>query len=100
MAETNGLLNRRTGKSGTEGSNPSVSANMWPCQKKRAKPCRKNEKALRVFRPLRPLTRSVLVPMPVVINNAVTSPSMSAVCQQIFEQIRHHAFAISAPKSH
>ena len=26
MAETNGLLNRRTGKSGTEGSNPSVSA--------------------------------------------------------------------------
>ena len=27
MAETNGLLNRRTGKSGTEGSNPSVSAN-------------------------------------------------------------------------
>ncbi len=32
MAETNGLLNRRTGKSGTEGSNPSVSANMWPSQ--------------------------------------------------------------------
>ena len=28
MAETNGLLNRRTGKSGTEGSNPSVSANI------------------------------------------------------------------------
>jgi hypothetical protein len=27
VAETNGLLNRRTGKSGTEGSNPSVSAN-------------------------------------------------------------------------
>ena len=26
MAETNCLLNRRTGKSGTEGSNPSVSA--------------------------------------------------------------------------
>jgi hypothetical protein len=26
VAETNGLLNRRTGKSGTEGSNPSVSA--------------------------------------------------------------------------
>ena len=26
MAETNGLLNRRTGKSSTEGSNPSVSA--------------------------------------------------------------------------
>ena len=26
MAETNGLLNRRTGRSGTEGSNPSVSA--------------------------------------------------------------------------
>ena len=26
MAETNGLLNRRTGKSGTEGSNPSASA--------------------------------------------------------------------------
>jgi len=28
VAETNGLLNRRTGKSGTEGSNPSVSAIM------------------------------------------------------------------------
>lgn len=28
MAETNGLLNRRTGKSGTEGSNPSVSATL------------------------------------------------------------------------
>jgi hypothetical protein len=26
VAETNGLLNRRTGKSGTEGSNPSISA--------------------------------------------------------------------------
>jgi hypothetical protein len=30
VAETNGLLNRRTGKSGTEGSNPSVSASPWP----------------------------------------------------------------------
>jgi integrase len=29
VAETNGLLNRRTGKSGTEGSNPSVSARQW-----------------------------------------------------------------------
>ena len=29
MAETNGLLNRRTGKSGTEGSNPSVSAKLF-----------------------------------------------------------------------
>ena len=36
MAETNGLLNRRTGKSGTEGSNPSVSANLWHCQRKRS----------------------------------------------------------------
>ncbi len=60
MAETNGLLNRRTGKSGTEGSNPSVSATLRHWQKKFAIRCRKNEKALRVFRPLRPLTRSVL----------------------------------------
>jgi hypothetical protein len=29
VAETNGLLNRRTGKSGTEGSNPSVSAKLF-----------------------------------------------------------------------
>jgi 4-amino-4-deoxy-L-arabinose transferase-like glycosyltransferase len=29
VAETNGLLNRRTGKSGTEGSNPSVSATVF-----------------------------------------------------------------------
>jgi hypothetical protein len=36
VAETNGLLNRRTGKSGTEGSNPSVSANLRPRQRKRA----------------------------------------------------------------
>jgi hypothetical protein len=33
VAETNGLLNRRTGKSGTEGSNPSVSAILvLPCR--------------------------------------------------------------------
>jgi hypothetical protein len=73
---------------------------MWPCQTKRANPCRKNEKALRVFRLLRPLTRSVLVPKHVEINNAVASPSIAAVRRQIFEQIRHHAFAISGPKSH
>ena len=29
MAETSGLLNRRTGNSRTEGSNPSVSATRW-----------------------------------------------------------------------
>lgn len=37
MAETNGLLNRRTGKSGTEGSNPSVSASLWHVDKVNAR---------------------------------------------------------------
>ena len=42
MAETNGLLNRRTGKSGTEGSNPSVSATSFILARKTkgiASPC-------------------------------------------------------------
>ena len=48
MAETNGLLNRRTGKSGTEGSNPSVSARTpYISEPQRTKACFKKPGFLR-----------------------------------------------------
>ncbi len=49
MAETNGLLNRRTGKSGTEGSNPSVSASTLPDPRDFAQTARAHRRANPVF---------------------------------------------------